>query len=53
MTYRIQKLPDMERVYWPSTRLIGPNEFGMSEKSQAQRHYIDPWDLENIAYISR
>lgn len=48
MTYRINKLPDMERVYWPSS-----NPLKKSKQSQAERQYIDPWDMENIAYISR
>lgn len=63
MTYRCQKKsvvgsrppPDRDSIYLPLTydADYGSNAMDESLSPRVKRKYIDPWDLENYAYINR
>lgn len=63
MTYRCQRKsvvdsvppPERDSIYLPLTYDVddGPNAMDESLSPRVKRKYIDPWDLENYAYIHR
>lgn len=63
MTYRTSRRPslshhDADSIYWSAMDSFSSEPERMRPMSRQSislnsRHYIDPWDLENYAYLQR
>lgn len=51
------KMPAESSIYWDSVGSQRSTSGGSSgdaySSGSASRHYVDPWDLENYAYLRR
>lgn len=49
---KTQRMPAESSIYWSSVD-SRKSTSGSSGSDAGSRHYVDPWDLENYAYLRR